>query len=97
MIIRIVKMEFLPEKVEEFQQIFQSSKEKIRNFPGCSHLELLRDKHNSAQFFTYSFWDNEQSLENYRSSDLFTAVWSSTKLLFAQKPLAWSLKREIEI
>ncbi len=43
MIIRIVKMTFVPEKVNEFLEIFNSSKQLIRNFAGCSHLELLND------------------------------------------------------
>lgn len=92
MLKRIVKMDFKAEKVEEFLANFEANKRKIRNFDGCTHLELLRDKHNSARFFTYSYWEDEAALENYRNSALFKGVWAKTKILFAEKPEAWSVE-----
>lgn len=92
MLKRIVKMDFKAEKVEEFLANFQANKTKIRNFDGCTHLELLRDKHNSSRFFTYSYWEDEAALENYRNSELFKGVWAKTKVLFAEKPEAWSVE-----
>lgn len=91
MFIRIVKMEFAPEKVSEFLENFETVKENIRNFPGCRHLELYRDKDNDNIFFTYSKWEQESDLENYRNSDLFQKVWSETKPKFMQKAAAWSV------
>ncbi|REH50400.1 hypothetical protein C7448_10411 [Tenacibaculum gallaicum] len=93
MFVRIVKMSFQPEKIEEFLNNFNSKKEFIRNSPGCRLLELYRDKTNPDIFFTYSYWDTEQDLENYRSSDLFKGVWAQTKALFNAKPLAWSVDK----
>lgn len=93
MIIRIVKMTFVPEKVEDFLELFNSSKHLIRNFKGCSHLELLNDIKTSGVFFTYSYWESEADLNNYRNSELFENVWSKTKMLFASKPEAWSVIR----
>ena len=96
MIVRIVKLSFKPENISSFEHIFEQSKEKIRNFEGCMHLELLQDANNPAQFFTYSYWINQQALENYRNSPFFKATWSKTKLLFNAKPEAWSVvKKEI--
>ncbi|RYE00336.1 MAG: hypothetical protein EOP54_00715 [Sphingobacteriales bacterium] len=40
--IRIVKMRFRPECVEDFKQLFEERKEMIRAQEGCTHLELLR-------------------------------------------------------
>lgn len=94
MIIRIVKMTFHPEKTESFQEIFSSSKSLIRNMPGCSHLELLRDVNNPCIFFTYSFWNSEADLDNYRNSEVFANVWAKTKVLFNAKPEAWSVNQE---
>lgn len=91
MIIRIVKMNFKDENVERFLEVFNSSKNLIRNFEGCSHLELLNDINNKNIFFTYSHWKEEQDLENYRNSDLFKGVWAETKILFNVKAEAWSL------
>lgn len=93
MFVRIVKMSFQPEKIEEFLNNFNSKKEFIRNSPGCRLLELYRDKTNPNIFFTYSYWDAEQDLENYRNSDLFQGVWAQTKVLFNDKPFAWSVDK----
>ncbi|MDP2541706.1 antibiotic biosynthesis monooxygenase [Tenacibaculum discolor] len=93
MFVRIVKMSFQPEKIEEFLNNFNSKKEFIRNSPGCRLLELYRDKTNPNIFFTYSYWDTEQDLENYRNSELFKGVWAQTKVLFNDKPLAWSVDK----
>ncbi len=94
MIIRIVKMTFIPEKVNEFLDIFNLSKELIRHFEGCSHLELLNDINSDVIFFTYSYWENEQALNTYRNSELFMSVWSKTKILFAAKTEAWSVEQK---
>ncbi|WP_394420936.1 putative quinol monooxygenase [Tenacibaculum mesophilum] len=93
MFVRIVKMSFQSEKIEEFLNNFNSKKEFIRNSPGCRLLELYRDKTNPNIFFTYSYWNTEQDLENYRNSDLFKEVWAQTKVLFNDKPFAWSVDK----
>ncbi|MCB0838871.1 MAG: antibiotic biosynthesis monooxygenase [Bacteroidetes bacterium] len=97
MIIRIVRMEFQEDKIEEFQGIFENSKHKIRNFPGCLHLELHRDKHSPWVRYTYSIWESEEKLNNYRYSELFASVWPQTKALFSAKPMAFSLEKIEEI
>lgn len=91
MFIRIVKMEFQPEKVDAFLEHFEQIKSLIRSFQGCHHLELYRDKHNKNIFFTYSKWKEESDLENYRNSSLFKEVWAITKPRFAKKAEAWSI------
>ena len=93
MFVRIVKMTFNPEKIDLFLEIFDINKEKIRNSKGCSLLELYRNKTNTNIFFTYSYWETEDDLENYRNSDLFKIVWSKTKELFNSKPKAWSVEK----
>lgn len=89
--IRIVKLTFRENEVDSFLEIFNESKTKIRSFPGCARLELLNDINNPAIFFTYSYWDRPESLENYRTSELFQSVWMKTKVLFDGKPEAWSV------
>lgn len=91
MIIRIVKMTFEPKKVKEFISIFNDSKKHIRNFKGCTHLQLLYDVNDPHVFFTYSYWESEDDLEIYRDSELFKSVWDKAKVLFLTKPEAWSL------
>lgn len=93
MFVRIVKMSFEPSKIEEFLAHFETIKIGVRNFDGCQLLELYRDKFQTNVFFTYSYWDKEESLERYRQSDLFKTVWSKTKPLFNDKPEAWSVDK----
>lgn len=95
--IRIVKMTFQESKVGTFLKNFEANKSKIRAFEGCQHLELWRDKKEKNTFFTYSIWDNEASLEKYRHSELFKSVWAKTKVLFDEKPTAWSVDSIVEV
>ena len=97
MLVRIVKMTFKPEKIDLFLEIFNLNKEKIRNTEGCNLLELYRDKQNTDIFFTYSYWNSEDDLENYRNSELFKDVWSRTKLLFNSKAQAWSVEKTFSL
>ena len=92
MFTRIVKMEFQEAHVEAFLDNFESVKNKIRNFPGCTYLELWRDKRDISIFFTHSRWDSPADLENYRNSSLFKEVWATTKPLFRSKAQAWSVE-----
>src|SRR5210317_2097131 len=92
MIRRIVKMKFRKECIEEFIEIFNASKEKIELQPGCYSVELLVNVDDPAMIFTYSIWEDEASLHNYRNSTLFSSVWPKTKALFSHKPEAWSLE-----
>ena len=85
-------MTFEPAKVETFLAVFEENKLKIRNMKGCTHLELLQDYNLPNSFSTYSYWENEEDLNNYRNSDLFKEVWTRTKALFSEKPIAFSLK-----
>lgn len=95
MIIRIVKMSFKPEKVSEFLKIFDESKQLIRNMQGCTHLELLNDVNEKNIFFTYSYWESENDLNNYRNSDVFIKVWTQTKALFIAKAEARSVEQKV--
>lgn len=97
MIIRIVKMTFEPSKVKDFIEVFDASKEKIRNFKGCSHLKLLTDISSPNIFFTYSHWESEAHLDAYRNSELFQVTWARTKVLFAAKAEAWSVNTVREL
>jgi heme-degrading monooxygenase HmoA len=92
MIKRLVKLTFQADKTDEFIEIFESSKDKIRAMSGCQHVELLRDENTANVFFTLSLWDTEGSLDAYRHSDLFRTTWAKTKVLFSDKPAAWTTK-----
>ncbi len=90
-------MEFQQECIPEFLNNFEVIKEKIRHFPGCRHLELLRDKNDDTIFFTYSKWEKDSDLENYRKSELFGGIWATTKPMFRSKAQAWSVDSMFDV
>ena len=90
MITRLVKMTLQPEKVNEFLSFFDTIKHQINTYDGCQGVKLLQDKNNPNILFTYSYWNSEEDLNNYRYSELFAMVWPNTKKFFADKAEAWS-------
>jgi hypothetical protein len=90
MIKRLVKLSFQIDKVAAFCEIFENSKDLIRQMPGCQHVELLQDAAQAHIFFTLSLWDTEGDLNAYRNSELFRTTWAKTKILFSDKPMAWT-------
>ena len=91
MIVRIVKLNFKRENIASFEQIFEETKDRIRNFNGCSNLELYQSIEEPGIFFTYSYWSSDEALQAYRQSEFFNRVWGNTKVLFKEQPQAWSL------
>jgi heme-degrading monooxygenase HmoA len=89
---RIVSMTFQKERIEDFLKMFNERKLRIRNFPGCLHLELWQGKKERNAFFTYSIWESEEALNHYRFSEFFKETWSLTKSWFTEKPAAWTIE-----
>lgn len=90
MINRIVRLSFHETHVDTFLSVFEASKDQIANFPGCKGLKLLHDADYSNVYYTYSLWESKDDLENYRNSALFKTTWAATKVLFNDKPMAFS-------
>lgn len=97
MIVRIVKMTFREEEVNNFLTLFEERKKLIRGFEGCNHLELWQGANEDNVFFTYSIWDSEEHLDHYRFSELFKDTWAKTKALFEDKPQAWSVTQRMVV
>ena len=91
MITRIVKMKIAEENVENYKTFINQVRSQIRNFEGCSHLDILNDFHDSTIFFSYSYWNNEESLNAYRDSEFFKTIWATLKQWFSEKAQAWSV------
>ncbi len=90
-------MTFQPEETASFLELFHATKEKIRGFEGCLHLELMQDYNQPNIFVTYSHWTSEERLNAYRHSPLFEEVWKATKAKFADKPIAFSSRKMVEV
>lgn len=96
-LIRIVRMTFQPQSVDEFLLLFDDSSNLIRAFEGCHHLELWQDADQPYVFTTYSLWTDARALDAYRESDLFKSTWKRAKTLFAEPPEAHSQLRIREV
>ena len=97
MFVRIVKMSFHSKFVTDFLEMFDEKKMLIRNTNGCKLLELYQDKNNPEIFFTYSYWESENDLQNYSNSELFKETWAQTKTYFNDKPQAWSVNKKVSL
>ena len=97
MLIRIVRMHFTEAGVDEFLDIFNQHKQAIKNFPGCTHLQLLKDADDPNCFSTLSHWNGPDDLENYRKSELFGSVLGRVKTLFSERTQAFSLEKFIDV
>ncbi|MBW2961080.1 putative quinol monooxygenase [Mesonia aestuariivivens] len=97
MLVRIVKMTFKQEEIENFKLLFDKKKHLIRGVEGCQFLELYQDQENKTIFFTYSYWENDKALQNYRHSNLFKEIWAATKIKFNARPEAWSVNKLVSL
>lgn len=70
--IRIVKLTFKEDKIEEIVSFLDSVKHIINGFEGCQGVQFLHDIHNPQIIMTYSIWDSENALNNYRHSEKFS-------------------------
>ena len=93
MLVRIVKLTIKEEEVARFEDFFNEVKETVRFQEGCSFLELYKDKDQSNVFFTYSYWDSQESLDTYRKSEVFSEIWPYVKTLFKSRAEAWSVEK----
>lgn len=93
MIIRIVHLQFKPEAIGTFEDLFKQAAPVIKAWEGCRHLELWQNIDDHAAFTTCSFWEDAEALEAYRKSDFFRKTWAATKVLFAAPPRALSFKK----
>lgn len=78
-------------KVQDFLALFEEVKQEIAAFEGCEGLTLMHEAAVPNVMFTYSLWKSEHHLEAYRFSELFKDTWARTKVLFNDRPSAWSL------
>ncbi len=92
MITRIVKLEFQEDRINDFLTFFETIKHIVNEFPGCHGMKLYRDIDRPTIVMTYSHWESQEDLNNYRNSEQFGKIWPNIKPWFAKKPEAWSVK-----
>lgn len=90
-ILRIVRLSFKEDKIDDFINIFNTHHSLIEGFSGCFSVKLKRDFYQPNIFYTVSEWESQEALDQYRKSELFVSTWDKTKVLFNDKPQAYSL------
>lgn len=88
-------MTFNEASSDDFRAFSREIHSKIKSFEGCTHLEIYRDLNLSNVFFSYSHWDSENDLENYRKSEFFKTTWTKVRAMFSDRPVAWSVEKVI--
>lgn len=91
MLLRIVRMSFDPHKAGNFPDYFTTIKPDIEAFDGCQKVDIYRDAEKDHVYYTVSIWQDRDSLEIYRQSNIFRGRWEIVTQWFDEKPQAWSL------
>lgn len=93
MVIRIVKLTMREADAEKFKNYFPSVSKIIRSQEGCNSLQAWQDIHHPNIFFTYSIWNSEDDLNNYRDSAFFLEFWRTVKPWFDAKAEVWTFDK----
>lgn len=83
-------MHFHKQYAQTFESLFSLYSSQIAGFKGCLSLTMLKAVDIENVYFTYSVWESENDLNEYRQSKLFQEVWPQTKVLFQSPAEAWS-------
>jgi quinol monooxygenase YgiN len=90
MIYRFVKLSIQEAHRQTFIDIVKNVQPQILGFGGCTFLQLVQDLEQPSKFMTFSHWESQIALDNYRNSELFIGFWKQVKPLFSEKAEAWS-------
>ena len=89
-LVRIVRLTFNEETISQFEELYAEHSPAIALRKGCLGVELVTDIRNPYVRATISRWEDEESLNEYRNSELFGVVWPATSMLFDARPEVWS-------
>lgn len=93
MITRIVKLTIKDSKIAEFRKFANIERQKVKSFDGCHNLDFFNDTKFRNVFFTISYWNSEEHLNNYRESDFFKHTWNQIKGWFACRAEVWTTEQ----
>lgn len=96
MILRIVKMEVDPQKLEIFELFMKNLSEEKAKLDGCVHHDFFCDKNYVNLFYSYTIWENLTYLKKYKKTPLFKEVVKTLKMLCSTEPSAWTVENLIK-
>lgn len=94
MLVRIVRLTFLPEEAWRFPEVFRAAVPKQARM-GCTSNRMYLQAGTDNIFVTISEWESAEALEGYRKSDLFYDTWGKLKPYFCAPAEAYSLTEVI--
>lgn len=92
MILRVVKMNVDEEKRDAFELFMKNLREEKLKLAGCLHFDYFHEKNNKNIFYSYTIWESEKYLKQYKKTDLFIEVVSTLKKLCTEEPKAWTIE-----
>lgn len=90
-IVRIVRLTFKQENLNDFRHFFRETSPRIKSFEGCMELQSFQDNELPNVVYTLSRWTSAEHLERYRQSDFFKTTWEKVSRWFDDKPQAFTL------
>jgi quinol monooxygenase YgiN len=97
MIVRVVKLQFDERTHEEAQRHLLGIVPTVRQWPGCTHLEVLFDENRIGRILTYSHWESVEALNEYRNSMVFRKFWAGVKPHLAKPTEAYTMRRTVHL
>jgi len=96
MILRIVKMEVDPHKIEIFNMFMNNLTDEKSRLEGCVHHDFFCDKKFINVYYSYTIWENVLNLKKYKKTPLFKEVVKTLKSLCMNEPYAWTVENLIK-
>ena len=88
MILRIVRMSFSPDKIQDFIKFSMKAKPQLKE-GRLFKREIICGLRIFQCVLHKSKWISPEALEKYRQSDLFKSTWARTKVLFNESASAF--------
>lgn len=92
MILRIVKIKIDEVKIDTFKLFMKNLRNEKLRLKGCLHFDYFHEKKNKNIYYTYTIWENEKHLNQYKKSELFKKVISTLNSLSIEEPRAWTIE-----
>ncbi len=92
MILRVVKLKVDPRKMEAFQLFMENLHDEKLRLNGCLHFDFFNERQNPNIFYSYTIWEHEKFLKQYKKTDLFKEVVQTLRELCIDEPQAWTIQ-----
>jgi quinol monooxygenase YgiN len=86
-IVRLIFVNVSPDKVEEAERLWKHHCAPLMiQQPGCLSEKLLRSTDHIGEMISYSEWEDESSIEKYRSSAAHDEIKKHARAISGERP-----------